>query len=587
MKRCPECRRDYYDDTQLYCLDDGNALLEGPASGSGAGDEPATAILSEFGVPPSGGSSLEAATRAQIHTTEQTTVLPANTGDVVPRPRGFDKRMLFAPLALAVIVLGGLFAYRYITTATQINSIAVMPFVNEGGNGDIEYLSDGMTETLISSLTQLPNLNVKARSSVFRYKGKEMDTKTVGKELNVQAILIGRVSQSGNLLTLSLELVDVATENAIWSQQYSRKQSDLVTLQSEIARDVSNKLKTKLSGADVAKVEKSYTANPEAYKSYLQGRFYWNKRTGPDIIKAIEYLDQAIALDPAYALAYSGLADAYYVLPGYASDPPPDVTYPKASAAARKALEIDPTLADPHAVLGSILHEYEWNHAEAEIELKRAIELDPNSPSAHQWYGNFLSNIGRFDEGIAELNRALELAPFSLAINSNLGSAYRAAHRYDEAIAQYQKTLEIEPTFEVALEHLSDTYLLKGMYEEAIDLNQKRALFRGGQPAQVEKYAAELKQAYHKSGEKGYWQTLLEKTTESARKNNREADPFVLAVMQLGAGNNVAALDYLEKGVANGRGEIEPRWLISHPKWDPLRSEPRFKELLRKVGLPE
>ncbi len=248
MKRCPECRRDYYDDTLLYCLDDGNELLEGPATGS-TDDEPATAIFHST-EPPN-----ETATRAQIHNTAQTAVLPSGISDI-PRSKASDKRLIFVPVLLTIIVLGGFFGYRYITPAKQIESIAVMPFVNESGNADVEYLSDGMTETLIGSLTQLPNLNVKARSSVFRYKGKETDTKTIGKELNVQAILSGRVSQRGDQLNLSLELVDVATENAIWSQQYSRKQSDLVTLQSDIARDVSSKLKSKLSNAEVASVEK-------------------------------------------------------------------------------------------------------------------------------------------------------------------------------------------------------------------------------------------------------------------------------------------------------------------------------------------
>ena len=274
MKKCPQCGREY-DNTMMFCLDDGAELLYGPASGSeppasagGQFDEPQTAILNET-PPPS-----EAATRAQIHTTEQTAVLPSGIADV-PKSKSFDKRLLLAPLALAVIVLGGFFGYRYLATSSkQIESIAVMPFVNESGNADVEYLSDGMTETLISSLSQLPNLNVKGRSSVFRYKGKDIDTKTLGKELGVQAVLYGRVIQRGDQLTLSLELLDAATENVIWSGKYDRKQADVVSLQSEIAKDVSAKLKFRLSGAEETKVTKAATSDTEAYQAYLKGRYY-------------------------------------------------------------------------------------------------------------------------------------------------------------------------------------------------------------------------------------------------------------------------------------------------------------------------
>ncbi len=330
MKRCPECRRDYVDDNLLYCLEDGAALIQGSVPSP---DEPATAILHDAV------SANEAATRAQIHTTEQTDV-SLSIAREGQNAASFDKRLLLIPLVLAVIVLGSLFGYRYFAPTNQINSIAVMPFVNDSGNADVEYLSDGMTDTLISSLSQLANLNVKGRSSVFRYKGKDLDTKTLGKELGVQAVLYGRVIQRGDQLTLSLELLDAATENVIWSGKYDRKQADVVSLQSEIARDVSNKLKSKLSGADVAKVKKGYTANPEAYRLYLQGRFYWNKRTAADLNKSIDFFNQAIALDPAYALAYSGLADANAVMPIYAADARHEEFYPARAAVQRPSRSI-------------------------------------------------------------------------------------------------------------------------------------------------------------------------------------------------------------------------------------------------------
>jgi len=578
MKRCPECRRDYYNEALLYCLDDGNALLEGPA----AMDEPATAILQSTAAPG------EAPTRVQINTTNETAILRTDVGRAPSTPQGLAKKVVAGVALPAILILGGYLGYRYLESSSrQIESIAVMPFVNESGNADVEYLSDGMTETLISSLSQLPNLNVKGRSSVFRYKGKDVDTKTLGKELGVQAVLYGRVIQRGNQLTLSLELLDAVTENVIWSGKYDRKQADVVSLQSEIARDVSNKLKTKLSGADVAKVEKGYTANPEAYRLFLQGRFYWNKRTEADIKKSIEYFDQAIALDPSYALAYSGLADAYGVLPNYTVDSPPEESYPKARTAAQKAMEIDSDLAEPHATLGYVLHEFDWKHAEAEKEFKRAIELDPNYPSAHQWYGEYLKNMGRFDEGIAEIKRALELDPLSPIIYAALATAYRDDHRYDDAIAQYQKSLEIDPDFSLARTNIARLYISKGMYEQAIDEDRKARLSRGDSSEQVENDTTAAREAYRKSGERGYWQWALERSEKNARARNREVSPFVIAHCQLGMGNKEDALVALEKALASGKRYTGFFTLKSNPGWDPLRAEPRFKALVRKVGLPE
>ena len=420
MKRCPECRRDYYDDTLLYCLDDGNALLDGPASR----DEPATAILSEPGAAATGFPGAEDQTRPQILTTDQTAIFAReaeaepqkNVGDVSEK-QSFPAYRAAKPLITAAIVLvlllGGYFGYRYLGSNTkQIDSIAVLPFANESGNADVEYLSDGMTESLIGSLSQIPNLNVKARSSVFRYKGKETSAQAVGKELNVQAILNGRVVKRGDDLTLYVELVNTTTENVLWKAEYNRSMANLVSLQSEIARDVSNKLKTKLSGADEQKVAKNYTENAEAYQLYLKGRYHWNKRTGADIRKSVEYFQQAIDKDPTYALAYAALAEAYILIPNYTKDSPHDAM-PKARAAAMKALEIDETLAEAHNALADVLYEYDWKFAEGEREFKRAIELNPNYATAHHWYSEYLLTMGRNEEAIAEIKRAQELDPLS------------------------------------------------------------------------------------------------------------------------------------------------------------------------------
>src|ERR1700681_1212245 len=384
MKRCPQCNRIETDDALAFCRADGTALVSDSDSISG---EAGTAKFGSGGVSSEIETSiLPNVTDASINrATAPTTILEASGTSGTTRELNQPKRrgLIFAMCALLVagVAIAGYFYFSRKNNAT-IQSIAVMPFVNESGNADVEYLSDGMTETLISSLSQLPNLNVKARSSVFRYKGKETNPQTIGKELNVQAVLNGRVSQRGDQLTLSLELVDAATENVIWSQQYVRKPTDLVTLQSDIARDVSSKLKSKLSGAEVASVEKTYTSNPEAYQLYLKGKFFWNKRTGESLQHAAEVYRQAAEKDPNYALAYSGLAATYVLFSSYDVAPAND-SMPQAKAAALRALELDDSLAEAHTALGFYFSNYEWDRAGAEKEYRRAIELKPNYATAH------------------------------------------------------------------------------------------------------------------------------------------------------------------------------------------------------------
>jgi len=345
---------------------------------------------------------------AQVHTTEQTAVLPSGVADV-PRAKAFDKPLLLLGVASVVIILCALFGYRYSTHAKQINSIAVMPFVNESGNADNEYLTDGMTDTLISSLSQMPNLSVKAHTSVFRYKSKETSPKTIASDLNVQAILNGRVMSRGDQLKVALELMDPQTENVLWSENYDRKQGDIVSLEKEIATDVSTKLKSRLTGSDEQRVAKAYTTNPEAYQLYLKGRFYWNQRTAESLKKAADYFQQAIDKDPSYALAYSGLADSYAVLP-YFSGGSPQEYFPKAKAAALKAVQLDDDLAEAHASLGNILSGFEWNIPDSTREFKRAIELNPNYATAHHWYSDGpLLSIPNTQESIAEMKRAQEI----------------------------------------------------------------------------------------------------------------------------------------------------------------------------------
>jgi TolB-like protein/cytochrome c-type biogenesis protein CcmH/NrfG len=513
--------------------------------------------------------------------TAPTTVLPsqptASTG-ALPKPKRRKMAIALAIIVSAVFAAtGAVLVSSYLASKRErsIQSIAVMPFVNESGNQDIEYLSDGMTETLISSLSQLPNLNVKARSSVFRYKGKETNPQTIGKELNVQAILNGRVVQRGDQLTLSLELIDARTENVIWSEQYNRKQTDLISLQNEIARDVSNKLKIKLSGADEQKLAKAYTTNAEAYRLYLQGRFYWNKREEKDFRKAVEYYNQATALDPNYALAYAGLADTYALLSTFGFMPPAEAI-PKAREFARQASALDASLAEPHSTLAYLSLTYDYDFAASEREFKRAIELNPNYATAHQWYGEMLLNAGRFDEASAEFRRALELEPLSLPINWDYSRFLYMSRRYDESLAQHKKTIELDPGFARAHRTLAEVYRVKGDYANAVE---ERARFFDliSQPQN----AALIRTTFKKEGWFGYARLVTAENSPLRDGNNN----WVLAKAYLDLGEKDKALAELNKGYEIHLSSL--CWLKVEPQMDPLRSDARFQELLRKMNFSQ
>ena len=582
MKRCPQCNRVETDEALKFCRVDGATLISD--SGSVSGDA-GTAKFS------SGSVSSEIETSVLPHTTDAsinratapTTVLAASQTPGTTRELSkSNPRKVIVVVAVVcaislAIVIGGLILYRARTQTTAITSIAVMPFVNDSGNADFEYLSDGMTETLISSLSQLPNLNVKARSSVFRYKGKEANPQTIGKELNVQALLNGRVVQRGDQLTLSLELIDARTENVIWSQQYVRKQTDLVTLQSEIARDVSSKLKSKLSGAEVAKVEKNYTANAEAYQLYLKGKFSWNKRTGEALKQAADFYQQAIEKDPNYALAYSGLAETYVLFSSYDVASAGD-SMPQAKAAALRALEMDDSLAEAHTALGFYLANYEWDRAGSEKEYRRALELKPNYSTAHHWLGSDLSNVKRFDDSLVELRRAEELDPLSRIIGTNLGDTLVHARRYDEAIAQYKRVVVLDPNFAYVHRALGWAYGSKGMYDEAIVETRTAMGLREGSSAR---------------GYLGLWLARSGRRDEALKLLNeikQESDRtyvqgYTFALIYIGLGDKEEALNYLEKHVSS-HAETASTYSTA-PELDSLRSEPRFKAMLKRMNLPE
>src|SRR5882672_9816887 len=577
MKRCPQCNRVESDDTLIFCRADGATLISDSGSISGE------AGTVQFGSGPVSGE-IETSILPHLSTTPEisrstgpTTALPLpqtqNTTRELTKPN--RRGALFAVIGLAVVVIA-VAGYFYLSRShkTAIKSIAVMPFVNESGNADVEYLSDGMTETLISSLSQLPNLNVKARSSVFRYKGKATDERTVGKELNVQAILNGRVVQRGDQLTLSRELIDAQTENVIWSEQYNRRQSDLTTLQSEIARDVSSKLKVKLSGADEQRLAKTYTTNAEAYKLYLQGRFYWNKREEKDFRKAVEFYNQAIALDPNYALAYAGQADTYALLSTFGFMPATEGV-PKAREFARQAVSLDGGLAEPHTTLGYLSLTYDYDFAASEREFRRSIELNPNYATAHQWYGEMLINAGRFDEASAEYRRALEIEPLSLPMNWDLGRFLYMSRRYDESMAQHKKTLELDPGFARAHRTLAEVYRVKGDYANAVE---ERARFFDlvGQSQN----AALIRATFARGGWLGFLRLVTAEDSPLKDSNNN----WVVAKAYLDLGQKDKALAELNKAYEVRLSSL--CWLKVEPQMDPLRSDPRYQQLLRKMNFP-
>ncbi|MCI0445157.1 protein kinase, partial [bacterium] len=422
-----------------------------------------------------------------------------------------------------------------------IRSLAVLPFLNLNADPKTEYLSDGITESTIDTLSQLsPHLRVMARGTVFTYKGKEVDPRKVGRDLNVDAVVTGSINQQQNTLIIRADLVQVSDGTQLWGQQYNRNLSDILAVQSDISKEISEQLRLKLTGEEQKKITKQYTENTEAYQLYLKGRYYWNKRTEEGLKKGIEYFQQAIQKDPKYALAYAGIADCYVVLADYGIIPSSDAT-PKTKKATMKALEIDNTLAEAHTNLANV-HEFEWNWKEAEKEYKRSIELNPNYATAHHWYSNYLSYMGRSEEGIAEIKRAQELDPLSLIINGSVADLYFDARRYDEAIEQYQKSIEMEPNFSNVHSQLARAYRQKGMYKEALAaIEKEHEISRDNLD-----YSNSCAQLYAVWGKKEEAKKFLQEVLELSRK--QYVSPVAIASIYNLLGEKDQAFEWLEKG---------------------------------------
>jgi len=396
--------------------------------------------------------------------------------------------------------------------------------------------------------------------------------------LKVQAVLNGRVVQRGESLTISVDLVDGSTGDQIWGEQYTRKAGDLATLQSEIARDVSQKLRSRLTGAEENRVVKNQTQNAEAYQLYLQGRYNWNKRTDQTTKKAIEYFQQAIEKEPNYALAYVGLAESYVL-----SDEPDNVRFPKVKTAALKAIELDPTLGEPHAAMGSYFDTFEHDRAAAEKEFQKAIELSPNYATAYHWWAETAVSWGRIDEGLAVYKRALELDPFSLAIGTDYGIALFYARQYDQSIDQLKKLIDIDPNYVRIYTYLARVYQTTGQFEDALSAHEKRLLLMGEDPQEISKGKQALLNAYRASGAKGYWSKALEMTLEDSRKGNGPP-PVVLAQLYAQVGERDKAFEQLNRSAE--RVDADMFMLKVSPEWDGIRDDPRFNDIVKKVGLP-
>jgi TolB-like protein/tetratricopeptide (TPR) repeat protein len=460
------------------------------------------------------------------------------------------------------------------------DSIAVLPFTNERGDANTAYLSDGIAESLIGNLARVPQLKVRSRDSAFRYKGKDLDVRTIGNNLGVSAVVSGRVMLRGDTIEISTELTDVRDNTEIWGHRYTGKSSNLISMQQQIAGDIAGKLRSKLSSSERQHVIRQGTQNPEAYELYLKGRYAWNNRTYSELEKAISDFNQAITNDPAYALAYSGLADAYAVLPNYGGNQNED--FPKSNAAARKALELDPTLAHPHAVLGSNEIQFDWDFAAGEAEFKKSFELDPNDATAHQWYGDEIGQIGgREQESFAQADLAHELDPLSPVITRVAGGVRVSARKFDEGIAICRKLANDNPTFAVARDCLAQAYWGKRMYPQVIEERKAYGQLTG-HLVDVE-FAAAMEQGFRSSG----WPGALTQSAEfwRAQRKTGYVSAFEIATFYSDLGDKEQAFHWLNLAYQ------EHDWLLitlnTNYALDPIRSDPRFVELVRKVGLPQ
>jgi len=482
-----------------------------------------------------------------------------------------------ALLAIVTLVMTLAVAYFFIGRTPPIDSIAVLPFVNAGADPESEYLSDGIAESLINSLSQLPSLRVVPRSTVFRYKGQNVDPQEVGRKLGVRVVLTGRVLQRGERLNIQLALIDVTDVAQLWGEQYNRRHADIFSVQEEISREITEKLRLKLTGEERKYLTKRYTENTEAYQLYLKGRYYWNRRTPESLNKGIEYFQQAIEKDPTYALAYTGLADSYSLLGSSIGGLSPKETFPKAKAAALNALERDDTLAEAHAARALVSLRYDWDWPAAESEIKRAIDLNPNYATTYQWYSDYLVIMGRPDEAVDAVKRAQELDPLSIIINSLMGMRVYHQRRYDQAIEQSLEALELDPNFAQTHYFLGLNYEQQTRYEEAVASLKRATTLSPGNLS----YLSALGHAYAVWGHRGEAMKVLDQLQELSQ--HRYVSPHEMAILYAGLDEDEHAFAWLDKAYADRSWRLV--FLKLEPRFNNLHADPRFAELVTRVGL--
>ena len=489
--------------------------------------------------------------------------------------RKVRRRLAFSMVlaAGAIAAVGLYFAFR----EPPLDSLAVLPFVNSGADPRIEYLSDGIAESIINNMSQLPKLSIRSFSSVVRYKGRDVSPQAIGRELNVQAVLTGRLVQHGGEFDIDAELIDVRHNRQIWGSQYHPKAADLIAIQEQISVEISQKLRVKLGGEEKQLMARGSTQDTEAYQLYLQGRYYWNKRTLDGLQQSIDYFQQAIRKDPRYALAYAGQADAYALVADFNILSTSEVM-PQVKVTAAKALELDPALAEAHTSLAwARFHDWDWPGAESEF--KRAIELNASYATAHSWYAEYLMALGRFDKALPEMNRALELDPQSPVTNLAPGLRLYYSRQYPQAIGQFQKTMAMDSLFVPAHVFLGRTYQQTARYPEAVAEFRKALELSGGDTNEL----ATLGYALAMSHQESEARTILQQLTERSRQTY--VQPTWVAVIHIGLGEKDQAFDWLQKAYQD-----RSAWLVYlrvDPYFDPVRKDPRFIDLVGRIKFPE
>jgi serine/threonine protein kinase/Tfp pilus assembly protein PilF len=493
---------------------------------------------------------------------------------------GIKRHKVAALLVLLLLIGGGVAIAVYLRSRSNasaaIKSVAVLPFENKSGNADSEYLSDGLAESLIYRLSQLSNLKVSPRSSAFRYKGQPIDAEKIGNELGVDAVMSGRLTQRGEDLIISVDLIDVRNKKTLWGELFARKMSDLLATQSEISAAIADKLQLRLSGNDSKGMTKQYTTNNEAYQLYLQGRYFWNKRNSENLKKATEVLRAATQKDPNFALAYAGLADCYAVSYYYVGERPREIM-PLAKTYAAKAIELDPTLAEPHATLGLVAWLLDWDKVGAEKEFLRAFELNPNYPTAHQWYSRYLRAIGKLDEGFREIKRAEQADPLSLVIINNVAEIYIDRGDFSAADKECRRMIDLDPNFWAAHQTLGIVLVKQGRYDEALAEAQKSTQFANRSNASL----ALLGHVYGRLGRRSDAEGVIKELEK--RYAEKLADGRDLAIVYAGLDDKDKTFSWLDKAVADR--SVILAFMKLEPLLEPLHSDPRWKDLERRVGI--